>query len=138
MNPDTVQVIVRVVAVGEVTWRLLTGPGEGYEAADVLTVGACSHGGGSHGGDSRGVDSSGVESGRGGSCCEGSRGGGSRGGSSRGWGSRGGGSRGGGSCGWGNNYGVLHTLSTQRKFRFNIYNYGVVLVSPSPVFVHTL
>ena len=40
MNPDTVQVIVRVVAVGEVTWRLLTGPGEGYEAADVLTMGA--------------------------------------------------------------------------------------------------
>ena len=27
MNPDTVQVMARVVAVGEVTWRLFTGPG---------------------------------------------------------------------------------------------------------------
>ena len=27
MNPDTVQVMVRVVAVGEVTRRLVTGPG---------------------------------------------------------------------------------------------------------------
>ena len=27
MTPDTVQVMVRVVAVGDVTWRLFTGPG---------------------------------------------------------------------------------------------------------------
>ena len=40
MNPDTVQVMVRVVSVGEITWRLFTGPGEEYDAADVLTVGA--------------------------------------------------------------------------------------------------
>ena len=32
MNPDTVQVIRRVVAVGVVTWRLFTGPGGGTVA----------------------------------------------------------------------------------------------------------
>ena len=42
MDPNTVQVMVRVVAVGEVTWRLLTGPGGGIVGvvgAGVVVVG---------------------------------------------------------------------------------------------------
>ena len=42
MDPDTVQVMVRVVAVGVVTWRLLTGPGAA-KVYDAQLISLCSY-----------------------------------------------------------------------------------------------
>ena len=38
MTPDTVQVMVRVVSVGVVTWRLLTGPGGSVQWVQYITA----------------------------------------------------------------------------------------------------